>query len=55
MSAAYHVFKNGVLVPVTTTGLTNSLIKINLPHGPGNAADGAVNKTPGKTSPVTGK
>jgi hypothetical protein len=55
MSAAYHVFKNGELVAVTTTGLTNPEIKKNLPHGPGNGGGGAVNKTPGKASPVTGK
>lgn len=55
MSAAYHVVKNGVVTAVTTTGLTNPEIKKNLPHGPGNDASGAVNKTPGKVSPVTGK
>jgi hypothetical protein len=55
MSAAYHIFKNGAVTAVTTTGLTNANIKKNSPHGPGNAADGAVNKTPGKVSPVTGK
>lgn len=55
MSAAYHVFKNGALLPITKTGLTNPEIKKNTPHGPGNDASGAVNKTPGKASPVTGK
>lgn len=55
MAAAYHVFKNGALVAITKTGLTNPEIKKNLPHGPGNDSSGAVSKTPGKASPVTGK
>jgi len=55
MAAAYHRFMNGVVVAVTTTGLTNPTIRKNNPHGPGNDASGAVNKTPGKVSPVTHK
>lgn len=55
MSAAYHRFMNGAVVAVTTTALTNPEIAKNSPHGPGNDASGAVNKTPGKVSPVTGK
>jgi hypothetical protein len=55
MAAAYHRFMNGAHLAVTKTGLTNPEIKKNLPHGPGNDASGAVNKTPGKVSPVTGK
>lgn len=55
MAAAYHIFKNGELVAITTTGITNPEIRKNTPHGPGNDASGAVNKTPGKVSPVTGK
>jgi hypothetical protein len=55
MAAAYHRFMNGVHVAITRTGLTHPDIRKNNPHGPGNAADGAVNKTPGKVSPVTGK
>jgi len=55
MAAAYHVYKHGAAVAVTRTGITNPEIKKNSPHGPGNAADGAVNKTPGKVSPVTHK
>lgn len=55
MAAAYHRFMNGAHLPITKTGLTNPEIKKNMPHGPGNDASGAVNKTPGKASPVTGK
>ena len=54
MAAAYHVFKNGVLVPVTTTGLTSPGIKKNMPHGPGNDS-GTGSKAPGSPSQVTGK
>lgn len=55
MAAAYHRFMNGAHLAVTKTGLTNPEIKKNMPHGPGNDASGAVNKSPGKSSPVTGK
>lgn len=55
MAAAYHRFMNGAHLAVTITGKTNPDIKKNSPHGPGNDASGAVNKTPGKVSPVTGK
>lgn len=55
MAAAYHRFMNGAHLPISKTGLTNPEIKKNMPHGPGNDASGAVNKTPGKVSTVTGK
>ena len=52
MAAAYHRFYNGAVLAVSKTALTNPEIAKNNPHGPGNAADGAVNKTPGKGSKV---
>ena len=55
MAAAYHRFMNGAHLAISKTGLTNPEIKKNMPHGPGNDASGAVNKTPGKVSTVTGK
>lgn len=55
MAAAYHIFKNGAVSAITITGITNPEIRKNNPHGPGNDASGAVNKTPGKVSPVTHK
>ena len=55
MAAAYHIFKNGAVSAITITGRTNPEIRKNTPHGPGNSADGAVGKTPGKVSPVTHK
>ena len=49
MAAAYHIFKNGVVVAQTTTGRTNPEIRRNTPHG--NPADssggGLIGKTPG--------
>jgi hypothetical protein len=55
MAAAYHRFMNGATVAITKTAKTNPEIAKNLPHGPGGDASGAVNKTPGKVSPVTHK
>ena len=54
-AAAYHRFMNGAHLAVTKTALTNPEIAKNSPHGPGNDASGAVGKTPGKVSTVTGK
>ena len=54
MAAAYHIYKNGSVVAVTTTGKTSPGIMKSLPHGRG-GGDGVVNKSPGAISPVTGK
>jgi len=55
MAAAYHRFMNGAHLAISKTGLTNPEIMKNTPHGPGSDASGAVNKTAGKGSAVTGK
>jgi hypothetical protein len=55
MSAAFHIFKNGAVVAVTKTGLTNENIKINTPHGHPAGNSGVTRKTPGAPSAVTGK
>jgi hypothetical protein len=55
MAAAYHRFYNGEVVAVTVTAKTNPEIARNTPHGNPGGDRGVVNKTPGATSPVTGK
>lgn len=51
MAAAYHIFKNGAVVAITTVGR-----KTNTPHGnPASDSPVGVNKSPGALSPVTGK
>lgn len=60
MAAAYHIFKNGIVEAITRTAITTPGIAKNNPHGPGNDASGAINKTApaglkGHTSTTSGK